>query len=122
MPRQKLRDVRELIPEFFCLPEMFYNYNKLNLGVLSNQEREVLCNHVDTPEWASHDGYLFIAKHREMLESPEISEKINEWINIIFGFKQNGKEARNINNLFVRESYEEYEKHYREADKDKKTY
>ena len=115
-------DVRELIPEFFCLPEMFYNYNKLNLGVLSNQEREVLCNHVDTPEWASHDGYLFIAKHREMLESPEISEKINEWINIIFGFKQKGKEAKKINNLFMKESYEDYDDVYKKSNEETKVY
>ena len=115
-------DIRELIPECFYLPEIFYNYNKLNLGVLNTERGEKLCEDVDIPKWAKGNGYIFIGKHKEILESAEISEKINEWFDIIFGSKQNGKEARNINNLFVRESYEEYEKHYREADKDKKTY
>ena len=115
-------DIRELIPEFFYLPEMFYNYNKLNLGEINTEEGSKLCDHVKVPDWANGSGYIFISKHKEMLESPEISEKINEWIDIIFGLKQNGKQARAINNLFVRESYEDYEKKYEKADEEKKVY
>ena len=115
-------DLRELIPEFFYLPEMLYNYNKLNLGDISTESGERPCNHVDIPEWANGNGYLFISKHKELLESPEISEKINEWIDIIFGIKQKGKEAKKINNLFVRESYEDYEELYQKADQEKKIY
>ena len=115
-------DVRELIPEFFYFPEMFYNYNNLNLGSLSDQNGSRLCNDVTLPEWAEDSGYLFISKHKEMLESPEVSEKINDWINIIFGYKQKGKEAKKINNLFMQESYEDYEEEYKKADEERKIY
>ena len=115
-------DIRELIPEFFYLPEMLYNYSKLNLGEITTEEGIKLCNDVAIPDWAQGNGYLFIGKHKEMLESPEISEKINEWIDIIFGNKQKGKEGRKINNLFIRESYEDYEEKYEKADKEKKVF
>ena len=97
---------------------MFYNYNNLNLGSLSDQNGSRLCNDVTLPEWAEDSGYLFISKHKEMLESPEVSEKINDWINIIFGYKQKGKEAKKINNLFMQESYEDYEEEYKKADEE----
>jgi len=35
----ELADVRELIPEFFSLPEMFLNLNKLDLGVAQSGQR-----------------------------------------------------------------------------------
>ena len=70
-------DIRELIPECFYLPEIFYNYNKLNLGVLNTERGEKLCEDVDIPKWAKGNGYIFIGKHKEILESAEISEKIN---------------------------------------------
>ena len=31
-------DLRELIPEFFCLPEMFYNLNNINLGEIDDDK------------------------------------------------------------------------------------
>ena len=40
------------------------------------------------PDWANGNGYIFVGKHKEMLESPEISEKINEWFDIIFGINR----------------------------------
>ena len=115
-------DIRELIPEFFYFPEMFYNYNNLNLGAISTQNGERLCNNVTIPDWAEGNGYLFISKHKEMLESPEVSEKMNDWIDLIFGYKQKGKEAKKINNLFMQESYEDYEEEYKKADEEKKIY
>ena len=88
-------DLRELIPEFFCFPEMFYNNNDLNLGEIldENTKQNKLVNEITMPPWSSNDAYIFIKYHREFLESIEISEKIHEWFNIIFGSKQKGKEA-----------------------------
>ena len=114
-------DLRELIPEFFCLPELFYNINKLNLGEMGENEKK-LVQDIALPPWTNNSGYNFINKHREFLESPEISEKINEWINIIFGSKQKGKEAKKIYNLFMKESYEDYEEEYKKTDLDNKIY
>ena len=113
-------DLRELIPEFFYFPEMFYNSNNLNLGMILTKEGEKLCNDVTMPEWSDNNGYIFISKHREMLESPEISENIHNWIDLIFGYKQKGKEAKRIYNLFARESYEDYENKYKEANEKEK--
>ena len=109
-------DLRELIPEFFYFPEMFYNSNKLNLGMMLTKEGEKLCDDVTMPEWSDGSGYVFISKHKEMLESPEISENIHNWIDLIFGYKQKGKEAKKIYNLFAKESYEDYEDKYKKVD------
>ena len=107
-------DLRELIPEFYCLPEIFYNKNNLNLGdIIDQEEKAHPVGDISLPPWSSEDGYIFINKHRELLESPEINEKINEWFNIIFGSKQKGKEAKKINNLFMNHSYEDFEDEYK---------
>ena len=116
-------DVRELIPEFFCFPEMFLNMNELNLGsILDSKGKETLVQNVEMPPWSNNNSYSFIEKHRALLESAEISEKINEWFNIIFGSKQKGKEAKKIKNLFVNQSYEDYEENYKQLNKTEKIF
>jgi len=32
-------DVRELVPELYCLPEAYLNINGLDLGVMQNKKR-----------------------------------------------------------------------------------
>jgi hypothetical protein len=118
-------DLRELIPELFCFPEMFYNSNNLNLGELSENiegvtnenspEKKTIVNDVGMPKWSNNDGYTFIQKHRELLESPAISEKINEWFNIIFGSKQKGSAAKKINNLFLDQTYDDFEEQHEKS-------
>ena len=116
-------DVRELIPEFFCFPEMFLNMNELNLGeILDSNGKEQLVQNVELPPWSKNNSYLFIEKHRALLESAEISEKINEWFNLIFGSKQKGKEAKKIKNLFVNQSYEDFDENYKKLDKTEKIF
>ena len=95
-------DVRELIPEFFYLPEMFINANKLNLG-FKEDEQEV--NDVITP--CNNNPYDFIMMMRSALENDDVSNKINNWIDLIFGYKSKGKEAENAYNLFTPSSYQE---------------
>ena len=95
-------DVRELIPEFFYLPEMFRNINKLNMGKLESGEE---VNNVKTP---CHDNpYDFIMTMRSVLENSKLSKTIQNWIDLIFGYKARGKEAENANNLFSEASYQE---------------
>ena len=95
-------DVRELIPEFFYLPEMFLNINKLNLGVLENGQE---VNDVITP--CNNNPYDFIMIMRSVLESNKISFSIQNWIDLIFGSKVKGKEAELANNIFTEASYQE---------------
>ena len=126
-------DLRELIPELFCFPEMFYNSNNFNLGELTenpdniiteenteineNNEKlkKIIVNDVKMPNWSNNNGYIFIQKHRELLESPEVSDKINEWFNIIFGSKQKGPAAKKIHNLFLDQTYDDYEEQHNKS-------
>ena len=116
-------DLRELIPEFFCFPEMFLNMNELNLGEINDEKgNHKLVGGVEMPTWANNSVYTFIEKHRELLESAEINEKINEWFNIIFGNKQKGKEAKKIGNLFIKQTYEDFDEIYNKSSKSEKIY
>ena len=96
-------DVRELIPEFYYLPEMFVNVNELNLG--STQEGASVDNAI-CPVWSRGDPYRFVCMMRKWIESEEVSKIINEWMDLIFGYKQRGKDAISAFNVFFPDSYE----------------
>eukprot|EP00049_Salpingoeca_infusionum_P016595 m.341280 g.341280 ORF g.341280 m.341280 type:complete len:3305 (+) comp16111_c0_seq3:237-10151(+) len=95
-------DVKELIPEFFYLPEFLCNSSNYDLGQLQTGER---VHDVILPKWAKnhHD---FIQKHREALESEWVSAHLHEWIDLIFGYKQRGAAAEEALNVFYYTSYE----------------
>ena len=95
-------DVRELIPEFFYLPEMFLNINKLNIGNLEDGSE---VNDVKTP--CNNNPYDFTMIMRSILENDRISSTINNWIDLIFGSKARGKGAESANNIFTENSYQE---------------
>jgi WD40 repeat protein len=62
-------------------------------------------NNVKTP---CHDNpYDFIMTMRSVLENSKLSKTIQNWIDLIFGYKARGKEAENANNLFSEASYQE---------------
>ncbi|KAJ4157757.1 beige protein-like 1 [Fusarium falciforme] len=96
-------DVRELIPEFFCLPEFLTNVNGYNFGNRESNGAKV--DHVELPPWAKGDPRIFIAKHREALESPYVSENLHKWIDLVFGYKQRGEAAVENLNVFHHLSY-----------------
>lgn len=56
-------DVRELIPEFFYLPEFLENVNKFDFG--EKQGTGETIDSVLLPPWAHGDPHIFIQKHRE---------------------------------------------------------
>ena len=95
-------DVRELIPEFFYLPEMLLNVNDLNMGVLENGNK---VNDVLTP--CDNNPYEFVKTMRSILEGDIVSNSIQNWIDLIFGSKASGEEAKNAHNLFSEASYQE---------------
>lgn len=100
--RDNTTDVRELTPEFFYLPEFLVNANNFELGHFQSGQS---VNDVQLPPWAHGDPSLFIAKNREALESPYVSANLHLWIDLIFGFKQNGPEAITALNVFHHLSY-----------------
>ena len=95
-------DVRELIPEFFYLPEIFLNINNLDMGVRENGTK---VNNVLTP--CENNPYEFVFKMRTILEDDHVSTTIQNWFDLIFGYKSKGKEAELANNLFTEASYQE---------------
>uniref|UniRef100_A0A5F8GPV6 Neurobeachin n=1 Tax=Monodelphis domestica TaxID=13616 RepID=A0A5F8GPV6_MONDO len=95
-------DVKELIPEFYYLPEMFVNSNGYNLGV---REDEVAVNDVDLPPWAKKPED-FVRINRMALESEFVSCQLHQWIDLIFGYKQRGPEAVRALNVFHYLTYE----------------
>ena len=114
--------IYELIPEIYFLPE-----NLLNLNKISFKNKEI--NNFSDVELPEKNNYEFVYKLIKELESKNVSNVLNNWIDLIFGVKQNEfvnlkitKEKEEINNfkLFREESYinnKELNKSYK---KDKK--
>ncbi|KAL8292462.1 hypothetical protein RQP46_001074 [Phenoliferia psychrophenolica] len=102
--KQSRSDVRELIPEFFFLPDFLLNSNKLELGI--RQESGSGIDDVELPPWAKGDPRLFVEKHRQALESEYVSQHLGEWIDLIFGYRQTGEPAVESCNVFHHLSYE----------------
>ena len=82
---------------------MFFNHTKHDFGHLMSGVR---VNNVELPSWTGGNPYKYIAGHRLELESEYVSSNINHWIDLIFGYKQRGKEAENSLNTFYYLTYE----------------
>ncbi|KAJ9188078.1 hypothetical protein P3X46_003473 [Hevea brasiliensis] len=75
-------DVKEVIPEFFYVGDVFL------------------------PPWAKGSAREIFRKHREALESDNVSENLHHWIDLIFGYKQRGKAAVEAVNVFYHYTYD----------------
>ncbi|KAM6987921.1 neurobeachin [Tautogolabrus adspersus] len=95
-------EVKELIPEFYYLPEMFVNSNGYHLGM--REDRTMVCD-VDLPAWAKKPEDL-VRINRMALESEFVSCQLHQWIDLIFGYKQRGPEAVRALNVFHYLTYE----------------
>lgn len=96
-------DVKELIPEMFYFTEALYNINKCDFGTRQNGKA---VDDFEPPPWAKNNRD-FIRKHRKCLESPIVTEELHNWIDLVFGYKQTGREAVDNLNIFFSVSYEE---------------
>ncbi|KAL1223624.1 BEACH domain-containing protein C2 [Cardamine amara subsp. amara] len=90
---EDMSDVKELVPELFYLPEVLTNENSIDFDA------------VKLPPWAKNP-VDFVHKQRKALESEHVSAHLHEWIDLIFGYKQRGKEAIMANNVFFYITYE----------------
>lgn len=96
-------DLKELIPEFFTGDgDWLTNSDDLDLGHRQTGER---VNDVELPPWAKNPRD-FIRKHAKALESDYVSKNLHNWIDLIFGYKQQGKAAVEADNLYYYLTYE----------------
>ncbi|KAJ3244795.1 Neurobeachin-like protein 1 [Chytriomyces hyalinus] len=95
-------DVKELIPEFFYMPEFLINENGFDLGVKQTGAR---VNDVILPPWADSPEE-FVRIHRMALEGDYVSAHLHEWIDLIWGYKQTGPESVTAHNVFHYLTYE----------------
>lgn len=103
-------DVKELIPEFYALDysknlssgivasnaaagQFLENVLGLELGTRQDGKR---VDAVELPPWAKGSSSRFVRKLREALECQIVSERLHQWIDLIFGFKSRNEDACNI--------------------------
>jgi hypothetical protein len=101
--KHNMADVKELIPEFFYLPEFLENLNQFDLGA---KQSGVALGDVVLPPWAKQDTREFIRVHRMALECDFVSQNLHHWIDLIFGYKQQGQPAVDSVNVFHHLFYE----------------
>ena len=101
-------DVRELIPEFYMLPELFLNLNNLNLDQnrTDADNNLIVINNVKLPLWSNNNAINFVLTLRRFLETNYINNNINKWIDLIFGVIQRGEKAEENHNIFQAYCYE----------------
>lgn len=78
-------DNRELIPEMFYSPEVLLNQNCYCFS----------SDVVALPNWAK-DRHRFIEQHALALESPYVSHSLNNWVDLVFGIKQQDPRVYNL--------------------------
>ena len=80
----------ECIPEFYSDPSIFVS-----------RHRELGLDDLQVPGWCgSPEG--FIAWHRQVLESDDVSRQLNDWVDITFGYKLSGDAAVEAKNVPLR--------------------
>ena len=84
--------------------------NSLLINInLANNNYNYDNNDVLMPKWADNNPYNFVTKMKYFLESDRVGNKLNEWIDLIFGYKQKGSNSRISNNIFPPWTYETFD-------------
>ena len=102
-------DLRELIPEIFYFYELFINRNGFQFYQLANKKDiDDVKIDINKENENKNDIYKFIADMRNLLEK---EEKLNEWIDLIFGTKsikdENNRNYYSKNTLVTFENKDE---------------
>ena len=100
-------DLRELIPEMFYFPQLFYNINEIELNKISTGKE---IDNVIINDWNEDNlrKYIFLKDMKEYLEN---EKDLNCWIDLIFGvnmeYYKEKERYYNKNNYISFESNEE---------------
>lgn len=107
-------DNKELVPEFYYLPEMFVNSNKYSYGIklpdedlieyVNDNKLKVRVDNVVLPKWAANQHY-FVKYNAIALESTHASMNLNNWIDMIFGCSQQDSRLYNKYKAFCDEEF-----------------
>ena len=101
---KKINFCWELTPEFYFMPLVFSN-NEFQSRVIKQENNNTNTSHfmnttnIEYPEWASNE-FEFIYLHRKALEHPEVSQNLNHWIDLLFGYASIKGEAVREQNVF----------------------
>lgn len=106
-------DFKELIPEFYYNKDIYLNKNHLPLGELkqstslatSGSQSVKVINDVVLPPYAKDANHM-VKIMRRALESDYVSTHLHDWIDLIFGYKQQGEEAEKAGNVFYYLTYD----------------
>ena len=61
---------------------------------------------MELPPWAKGSPHEFVRVMREALESDVVSASLHEWVDLVFGCAQQGREAVRRKNVFHHLTYE----------------
>eukprot|EP00760_Papus_ankaliazontas_P020874 PhM_4_TR18597/c0_g1_i1/m.96986 len=101
------QDNKELVPEAYYLPEFALNNNSVRFTTCPENSSVDMNDGLKLPPWAQGSAHRFVAIMREALESEHVSMNINHWIDLIFGYKQRGREAVKALNTYFPDCYYE---------------
>lgn len=82
---------------------MYQIYFRSDLDLGRNQENQDIST-VVLPKWAKNKEE-FIFKMRQSLEYKKVQENLQNWVDLIWGYKQNPQIAQKYNNLFYFSTY-----------------
>ena len=106
-------DNRELVPDIFCYIDYFCNLNcnfygikKSNLDIIDDFKMQKLLSNTNLTNISLYIDSLY--NNRKFINSNYISEKINKWVDNIFGEKQIPKSGKILCfNIFEKNTYEQ---------------
>ncbi|XP_032901786.1 WD repeat-containing protein 81 [Amblyraja radiata] len=76
----------ECIPEYYSQPALFQS---LHPDMADLQ----------LPAWCTQGPAAFVAAHRRLLESREVSQELHHWLDLTFGYRLSGREAVRAKNI-----------------------